>query len=225
MSILQALKDKKREDVSNFLKLFILVNEYGQEILQDLLIFEISKRGEKKPVSGFFGSHKQTLLDLTLKKGESRTTLTTSDLKKIFKDRSIRMRCYRHMQQKCCCNFDVKDDIDLLIFDFDVSLMCCITLNCLPQLQKIKGHINQLRDCRNKLGHPAEVKTDPYSFISQWEIAAEAIIGISRHLGPWCALKATIKIKKFKSSDYVEISEVRKNLKLKDFWKGASLYV
>lgn len=187
-----------------------MVNEYGQEILQDLLIFEISREKEKT-ISGFFESQKQRLLQLTHKEGESRTTLKASDLRKFFTDKSIKMPCEIHMHQECCCNFDVKNDIDQLMLDFDVSLMCCITLNCLPQRQSVKKHINELRKCRNTLGHPAKVKTDPYHFNLQWETVAKSIIGISKYLGTWCELKATIKIKKSKLSDYVGLSEVRKN--------------
>ena len=96
---------------------------------------------------------------------------------------------------KCCCNVDVKNGIDLRILDFDVSLMGCILLNCL-KLESIKGQIRQLRTRKNKLSHIPKYKIYSVNVNSDWEIAAKSIIGITRHLGTWCELKSTIRIKK-----------------------------
>ena len=187
----------KKEGMLNVMKLFILVNEYGQELLQDLFLFEIS-RVKKETISKFFASRKQMLFDLTLKQEDNSVPLKTADLRKIYKDKS--MKCDEHMQGKCCCNYDVKDNIDLLILDFDVSLMGCILLHCL-KLESINGEIRQLRTCKNKLSHIPKDQIHSVNVISNWEIAATSIIGISRHLGTWCGLKSTIRIKKLRLND------------------------
>lgn len=79
------------------MNLFILFNEYGQEILQDVFMFEIS-RVKEETISGFFASRKQRLPDLTLKQEDNSIPFKTADLRKIFKDVSINMQCDMHMQ-------------------------------------------------------------------------------------------------------------------------------
>lgn len=193
------------------MKLFILLNEYGQEILQDVFLFEIS-RVKGKTISVFFASQKQRLLDLTLKQEQEDNSvpLNKADLRKIFKDASMKMQCSRHLQQKCCCNFDVKDDIDMRILDFDVSLMSCILLNC-TKLQSIDEQIKKLRKHRNKLSHISKEGLYSDNVNLEFEKTAKCIIAISSHLGTWCELKAKIKIDKLKLSDDIGIPKVRKS--------------
>lgn len=213
-SILQAVKERKKEGIFNVMKLFILINEYGQDLLQKVFVFEISKEEEEEKeeeaISRFFASQKQRLLDLSLKQGKNSIPLKTADLMKIFTHESIKMQCdiHVHMQETCCCNFHVRDNIDLLILDFDVSLMSCILLNCL-KLQKINMHISQLRTQKNKLSHMPREKIYSGDFNSEWEKAAESIIGISTHLGNWYKKMTTTIIKKLRLNDDIGIPKVR----------------
>lgn len=210
---------------TNFLKIILLLMNYGSKVLQHRIEFELRIR-KWQQVTDFLEERKHDILHLTLDRHKrccinncsvqilTKTLLHKGLLELMFED--VKGNCFKKFINCCSCKFVPKSDLD--ISTWDITLTSCLLLEVIgfddPGEKQAIRNLRNLRNSKELLHRGnAEMKDDEYDII--WMNLSNNIKEIAEKCERHFFSSICNELKEIETKPLTQI-EV---LKLQEYWK------